>query len=644
MSLEQAAELEGVEYHNLYRKIKRNKLKAVKLPSKERHGFEYRISVNDLTEKARVRYYKQQGALVDKPALPKPAEERYQDLALTDLTEEQRRQAAFWLKVIRDWQSFSLSGKKTEQTEEFIRLFNKANPEQALTERTLYHKLKLYRDYGEVALADGRSARKEQGKTTIPEIAWSVFVQWWLDEAKPSVMHVYRLTAAWAELDMPELLPLPQVDSFYREVKKIPVPVVESLREGKKALDDKVLAYVYRTYNFYSNEIWCSDYHTLDLFARCDWTGRVYRPHVVFWVDVRSRKSLSLYLTDSANADGVFIGFRKAARKYGLPRDIYVDNGREYLVHDFGGRGRRKSDEKAQYGSTILELAGVGMISAIPGNARAKILERIFKVMTEEFSKLVKTYCGSGPEKKPERLEGILKKGKEIPLASEIARDLELYVEGWFNHESSKAEGLGGMSRNECYAKNLLKKRVATEEQLNLMLLRSARLQRVKRNGVVLKFGETKLWYYNTELIQKHFNQSVLLRYDPEDLTTVRIEDEKGRFLLVAELLESGGYDGEKDKEAIKKVNRLNKEQKQFISGYKEKLEETYLAPQAKEILLRKAAKNMEEEKLQYEAKVLEPVTFANLKRAAGAGGSEDDGIVDFEKMVQIARKNKGER
>ncbi len=40
------------------------------------------------------------------------------------------------------------------------------------------------------------------------------------------------------------------------------------------------------------------------------------------------------------------IALRKGILKYGIPENIYVDNGSEFLTFDIGGRGHRKKKPK----------------------------------------------------------------------------------------------------------------------------------------------------------------------------------------------------------------------------------------------------------------------------------------------------------
>ncbi len=644
LSTADAAELEGVAPRSMRRKA--TKISAVRVAANTSTlGYEYRIPLRELSEKAQARYYTQHPMAHPAPPAPKPAPaERLEGKTMEELTDRQREQAAHWTRVVLEWRRYIADHPKrrTQMTAAFVEEYNRWHPDRPITERTLRHKWKLYREFGEIALADGRADRTT-GDTAIPDVAWSVFLQWWLDEGQPTVLHTYNILKAWARLDMPELLPLPSVDSFYRAVKRIPQPVLKFFRFGDKVFEDEAVMYIQRMYEWIdSNDVWVADYHTLDVFARCDYTGRIFRPHAVVWLDVRSRKILSLVLCESSNSDGVISSFRKAVQTYGIPQAVYLDNGREFLVSDFGGRGKRKTG-KTSYGETILERLQVEMVNAKVANAKAKIVERAFRTFTEQFAKLVNTYTGGSPDRRPERLETEIKKTDRIPLLSEIRENLWKYIEGWYNTQTSRAAGVNGLTRNDAYDRHLVKKRVATEEQLNLMLLRTARLQTVKRNGVYLEFGEVKLWFYSAEMAANYIGHKVYVRYDPEDLSTVRIDDEHGRFILEAELLQTGGYGGEADKEAILRAERLKKQQRQNVQQYMDR-HRAVPAPSAMEALMRVADHNMDQEAGRvYDADVLEPVRMADRERTPRlAAGAEEDRVIEMSRMIKNAKRTEG--
>lgn len=612
LTVEEVAELEGLAEKSVYSRIDRKTLQAVKVPTGTRIGYEYRILLDELTDKARRKYYaahkEDSELLLMEPEKQKPV------INLEELTAKQRDQIYEWVKIIEAHKYFvsDKHKKKTKMTDAFCEMWNEEH-ERQITPRTLLRQIKKYKEFGVIGLADMRGQSHLSGVTVIPDVVWAAFQQLWLDEAKPAVSTVYRLVETACKMQMPEYLPLASEMAFRRQVKKIDYGMIQFFREGEKAFEDNCLPFLRRTYeDIDSNDVWSSDYHTLDLFVRDDITGKVFRPHAAVWIDVRSRKILSVVLCENSNSDGVVQAFRKAAEKYGIPIKVYLDNGREFLVHDFGGRGRRKTDEKADYGRNILERCGVEMYNATVRNAKTKIIERVFREVKNDFSKLVATFCGGKPEERPERLEKRMKKQENIPLLSEVRRQLELYIEGIYNEGESKAMGMRGKCPNEVYGENLIRKRTATKEQLNLLLLRSTRLQQVRRNGVYLKFGDTVLDYYNEELVTTYEREKVYIRYDTEHLGSVRIYDDNERFICEAALQQKGGYALGEDTnlEAIKQLNHQKKVRRQAVIEKMDDCMKKVQLPDKLEIMEWQALQNMEQAEREYKAAIIEPVEF----------------------------------
>ena len=73
--------------------------------------------------------------------------------------------------------------------------------------------------------------------------------------------------------------------------------------------------------------------------------------------------------------------------------------------------------------------------------------------------------------------------------------------------------------------------RKVPESELNLMLMRSTRIQKIKRNGVFVEVVGEKLWFMDVETTYKHLGEEVYVRYDPANLSTVRVYDKDDRYL-----------------------------------------------------------------------------------------------------------------
>ena len=78
---------------------------------------------------------------------------------------------------------------------------------------------------------------------------------------------------------------------------------------------------------------------------------------------------------------------------------------------------------------------------------------------------------------------------------------------------------------------------------------------------------------------------------------------------------------------------------KTFVKEYMEDTTGIYNAPEIKEIMLEASRKNTENDRTNYDPKVIEPFSFMNrdvtFEKAVG-----DDEIIDMDKMIKNARKN----
>ena len=96
--------------------------------------------------------------------------------------------------------------------------------------------------------------------------------------------------------------------------------------------------------------------------------------------------------------------------------------------------------------------------------------------------------------------------------------------------ESWPGAGERGVTGEAVYDKERDTGRMASYEELSLVLMRSSRPQKVKRRGVTLKIAGQPLDYISPEL-RMLMGREVYLRYDPENLDTVRVYDLEDELL-----------------------------------------------------------------------------------------------------------------
>lgn len=527
----------------------------------------YMIPITELSEAEQLRYYRSIGAEAPEELTPKKCEPRSHK-TMEDFTADEREEIADWIKIIHEWEEYCSRSKlqKVAATDKFVQLQQGVNPDLRISKGILYRKKKAFNAGDLAGLLDNRGSWK-RGTSTISDVAWECFMSFYLDEAQHPIAACIEYTEMWLRQEAPQYLPLPSYASFYRRVQsEIPEPLEIMGRQGMKAFRDRCAPYIQRTYeNMVSNEWWIADNHTFDVMtAGAD--GKVHRLYLTAFFDARSGIFTGCYVTSAPSSQATLIALRKGILKYGIPENIYVDNGREFLTRDVGGLGhRQKKSTKDDFAPPpVFQRLGIHMTNAIVRNAKAKIIERRFRDVKDRLSRLFPTYTGGNVLEKPERLKQVLKKG-DIPTDEAFTQAVEDILQHYMNERSysGAVSTDAGKTRAQVYKENLIEKRVAAEADLNLMLMRSTRSQKVGRLGVHITIAGEKIHYYNDDLIYHHFGESVYCRYDPENISEVRIYDLQDRFIMTAQtnneaVLEYGASQ-EAVAQALRKVKSLEK-------------------------------------------------------------------------------------
>lgn len=176
------------------------------------------------------------------------------------------------------------------------------------------------------------------------------------------------------------------------------------------------------------------------------------------------------------------------------------------------------------------------MTNALVKNAKAKNIERYFYTFKESISKAFSGYCGGTILERPEDSVKKVKNG-EIPTDKEIADLLEILINGGYNCKEygGKEKKYKGMTRlgvwNQSINSGEVVFRDASDEDLTLLMARTTRYQKIKRNGVCIELYGKKIWFKddNTPF---NIDREVYVRYDPADLHEVRVYDrETDKFL-----------------------------------------------------------------------------------------------------------------
>lgn len=541
LKVAEAATLQGVSVRWVRKQASGGHYAGVQIRTNAQNRPEYLIPLSALPEQAQKKYIDQHrpasaAAPMDKGKKETPAAAR----PLESYSAEERAEISYWLVMVDRWQEYrrKAGGRKAECDEKFVLLRQLEEPERQISVETLYRKWAAIRA-GELDSLVDKRGKARKGKTVLlPEIEQE-FLSLFLDEAQLPIPRCVALTEQWARENMPTALPLPSYHTFYRKAKAVPYAVTVLCREGEKAYYDKCSPYIRREYESISaNDFWIGDTHTLDVESMGP-DGTLHRLYLSAWLDARSGIFTGWYVTASPGSQATLNALRKGIATRGIPLNVYVDNGREYLTRDIGGLGHRKKGKDSFAPPGVFERLGIKMTNAIVRNARAKLVERRFEDFKNYVSRLFPTYTGGNVVEKPNRLKYVLKQGDHVPTDAEVIAAVDTLIEGYLNCEpygGSVAEDKG-KSRVEVWRESLPNGAVrqpASENDLQLMLMRTSKPVRVTRRGVTLKIHGLELDFYTPELANLRMKDKVYLRYDPEDLSKVRVYDMEDRFLTEA--------------------------------------------------------------------------------------------------------------
>jgi len=653
----EVADLKGCSLRYVQSLASSGKIKARTIEVKGRGTAtqEYRIPLSALDQNLQIKYKRRQKQAkkstleIVKPNT-NPASEAEPEALPIDfeaLTAEERKQITFWKGIIAEWDTFRATsslpkGETDIQFESFINTKLANNHLHInISVKTLHRKRKALYSQGEAALLDKRGKHNGHTKKLTQEMA-DIFEFYYLHKSKKAVSLCKFLT----ELELKRLYgkapEMPSEGTFRRAVKNIPVPYVMFFREGEKAYISKCAPYIKRMYeDLEPNDIWVADGHTFDIMVKGK-DGKPFRPYLSAFMDVRTRKLVGWVVTDKLSGDVTIYALKRGVEKYGAPKSILVDNGREYLFTDFSGDAGFRKKAKPKEGEfkppTILESLGIDIRVAIPKNARAKAIERAFETVKETFSKLFDGYTGGNVLEKPDDLEKVMKQPDKLIAIDEFVSLVDTYIKGYYNKQPHSGEGMWGRSPDEAYAELFNEKRVVPKDKLHLMFMRYGNKPiEVGKNGITLKiYGET-LQFSNENLWRDYFGEKVYVRYDPDDLTSVRVYKIDNSFICEAALDTKLSYNATKDE--LQAKTKEKKSQEKLVKQYK-KLKNTQ-AQDALDAIIDEAAVNMEIPE-DINAKILRALqageTLAEpLLKAAGA----ETLTIDFNAAAQRMREQR---
>lgn len=504
---------------------------------------------------------------------------------ISNLMDYQRDHVMPYYTMIQKVEQLGLKGQAMEAA---IDQYNKEHPEQDdINIKSFYRNLKEYREQGLDALIPGYGNRR--GDTKIREEDYDLFKSLYLTQNRRSVSECWRKTLGAAkkagtvtlqngqyymvDQESGELYEtFPVAKTFEREVsRRVSEDAIILAREGEQGLRSTQADYFLNRdlENIKAGEVWVSDHRQLDVLVNsskksikrfvksflydreldihdqqalegalskaiaANFTGRTCRLWVTAWIDFKTGKWLSWYVhEDDPNTDHVLLSFKWAVEKFGLPKDLIIDNGKDYRARDVaGGRTVKvRPDIDKSYTEGIFYSLNITPHFAIPHNARAKTIERQFRMWIESFEKDFPTYTGKNPSDRPEITSLNAKRGN-YPTAIDLINKFDRFIT-LINQKARNGRELNGLSPEVLWQKEFTVKRAMRPEEMKFIAMRSSNVKKLVGNG----FYDPDLdhHYYNPR-VAEHVGERVFIKRDPEQWDVAYIHRaEDGEFLFTA--------------------------------------------------------------------------------------------------------------
>jgi putative transposase len=403
-------------------------------------------------------------------------------LPLTQLTERERAQAMERFDVLRP----VLEGQEPIAA---------IADQHQLSLRTLQRWLRRYHTEGLAGLS--RKRRTDRGDHRRLPPALQQFVEGLALQRPPlTVALIHRQVC---ELARQRQLQPPSYGVVYHIVRQLPAGLTTLAHQGTKAYQQR-FDLLHRREAEGPNTIWQADHCLLDVLLVRDGTAPS-KPWLTVILDDYSRALAGYFLTfDAPCALHTSLALRQAIWRKddprwhlcGVPLVLYTDRGSDFI-----------SEHLKQVGTDLKMV----LTTSIPGQPRGRgRIERFFQTVHQ---RLLCALPGYAPPK-----QGV--RDKPRLTLDDFERRFRDFVFDVYHVEPQSETHIPPQQRWE--AGGFLPQMPDSLEQLDLLLLTVATPRKVRRDGI---------WFlgmrYLDTTLAAYVGESVILRYDPRDVTEIRV-------------------------------------------------------------------------------------------------------------------------
>ena len=558
VTLKEAAELEKLYYETMKKRISSNPEQYIVKKEPAINGGKPRILValSSLSTKAQVRKAQQDRAKFAELIYPEAKQERkiinFAELEACVGKEKYNQLIADANRALEIVNKYS---ELCERLDSKVDAATTVANGYSVSVASVYRYVEKYRKDGFQALIRlPQKFKQKRGidRISIPESVRKVIRGEYLQEWKPKASHVYRRVLTYCKLENIEPPSYNSVRRYINDMNKNEPDKVCMGREGIEAYNKKFMMKAVRELPELANEVWEGDHHRLDAFIEYD--GKAVRPWITLWYDVTTCTARGFTIAIQANGQTISLAFRHGVLKkqlpqfdvsevrdvvlrtvarlgwlpdeleslsgwetplYGLPKQVYIDNGEDY-------KSKLKKGLKCEdwdYSEQVRTLSGslnFNVVYCTPYTPWAKgNCERFFGTVTDQFSRYLPGYCGNDNKNRPPGL-----KEDKMAANGELLTLEEVYMLLEFNmhyYHSTVHSTLGMTPYQRAEAAPLARTDMPDERSFDICLM-DADTAVVRTTGIE-RFGTRgKPRWYTNELLAPYVKKTVVIRWDPNHI------------------------------------------------------------------------------------------------------------------------------
>jgi putative transposase len=458
------------------------------------------------------------------------------------------RAARQWEGVVKE--ALEVLASPAGEREKSARLAAIAHRRKVSVE-TLRRKVRAYQEEGVLGFVHSRYRVPGPGLAAAERRAVSPEVANWI---KAQVLRYPPPKVSWVYRELQRVAPergwtVPSRATVYRVAEEILETEKVLAQRGEREYERTCRPKIHRTYDHLAamEEIVGDGYH----FQNFVWyRGRLIRPQLSCWEDLRSRKIVGWCITPQANSESVGLALRHAIVSHGLAACIYVDNGKEYVN---------------AYIEQVCRRLEINIRECIPYSPQSKAIERFFRTVHEQFSMHQPAYWPR-PHKRPSDLDMARLRKEALSLEEFVAR-WEAWVDQYNNQFHSS---LKDTPANVFAAAPHARPGRVDERVLDVLLMKAESVR--VHAGYITLMGH-KYWSENVDL-GLLVGQTVQVWYDFNRMGEVLIWY-RGQFIGTAtnkKLLEHGASRADVAEE-LRAARRVRRALKERLAAYAESLE-----------------------------------------------------------------------